>query len=69
MEEDPPGGDYASVEGDPSKAETNPPASFTPNPAGEQTQDESECSQFSTGSVSRGSMSHIYIRYKFVSLL
>ena len=46
MEEDPPGRDYASVEGDPSKTETRPPASSTPNPAGDQAQDKSECSQF-----------------------
>ena len=59
MADDPPGGDYASVEGDPSKTETKPPESFTPNPAGEQAQGESECSQFSAGSVSSGSMTHI----------
>ena len=59
MEEDPPGGDNASVEVDPSKTETNPPASFTPNPAGEQAQGKSECSQLSAGSVSSGSMTHI----------
>ena len=59
MEADPPGGDNASVKVDPSKTETSPPASFTPNPAGEQAQGESECSQFSAGSVSSGSMTHI----------
>ena len=41
MEKCPPGDDCASGEGDPSKSD-NPPASRTPNPAGDGVQGESE---------------------------
>ena len=47
MEERPPGGDCASGEGDPSKSD-NPPASWTPNPVGEQDQGKRERSQLAT---------------------
>ena len=42
MEECPPGGDCAPGEGDPSKSADNPPATWTPNPAGVRVQGESE---------------------------
>ena len=47
MEECPPGGDYTSGKDDPSKSD-NPCVGWTPNPAGEQTQGESERSQLGT---------------------
>ena len=48
MEGSHPGGDDASVKDDPSKT-ANPPATWTPSPAGEQAQDEGERSQLAAG--------------------
>ena len=48
MEGNPPGGDDASVKDDPSKTD-NPPATWTPSPAGEQAQGEGESSQLGGG--------------------
>ena len=58
MEGIPPGGDYASVKDDPSKTD-NPPATWTPSPAGEQAQGEGERSQLAGCCVLSGRVTHV----------
>ena len=62
MEECPPGGDCASGEGDPSKYD-NPPASWTPNPAGDLAQGKRErSSSVSACCALSRSVTHIWSR-------
>ena len=61
MEECLPGGDYASIKDDPSKT-ANPPATWTPIPAGEQAQSEGERSQLAGCCVVSGRVTHMWSR-------